>query len=156
MAITLQDLKPKQLGSVEREIDYDGLVKLTMRVGDDKAFQSAYVKIQESQGDKKVTKDKLSKASFDENELSFGESLLYLMGEYLITEWDVLLPDGEVAPINGDNFTKLVAALGDNGLGFATHIFDTFKELSQEFALQAGETKKKPLRSGSGTKKAAS
>ena len=65
---------------------------------DDKAFQSAYVKIQESQGDKKVTKDKLSKDSFDENELSFGESLLYLMGEYLITEWDVLLPDGNIAP----------------------------------------------------------
>ena len=156
MAITLQDLKPKQLGSVEREIDYDGLVKLTMRVGDDKAFQSAYVKIQESQGDKKVTKDKLSKDSFDENELSFGESLLYLMGEYLITEWDVLLPDGEVAPINGDNFTKLVAALDEDGLKFATHALNTFKELSKEFAIQKEVPKKKLLKSGVGSKKAAS
>ncbi len=148
MAIKLKDLKPKNLAAIEREIDYKGLVKLTLRVGQDKAFAAAMTKVQEQGGSKKVTKDALSKDNFDENELSTGEAMLYLVGEYLITEWDVETEDGEIAPINGDNFTALCASIGDDeeNLAFATHIFEQFQKLSKEFADQADKTKKKPLK----------
>jgi len=146
MAIKLKDLKPKTLDAIEREIDHKGLVKLTMRVGQDKAFGAAMTKVQEQGGSKKVTKDALSKDNFDENELSTGEAMLYLVGEYLITEWDVETADGEIAPINGDNFMALCASVGDDAenLAFATHIFEQFQEMSTEFADQADKTKKKP------------
>ena len=149
MAIQLKDLKPKNLAAIEREIDYKGLVKLTMRVGQDKAFAAAMGQIQESGANKKVTKDSLAKANFDADVLSTGEAMLYLVGEYLITEWDVETADGEIAPINGDNFTALCASIGDDdeNLAFATHIFEQFQEMSAEFAEQAAATKKKPLRS---------
>lgn len=158
MAITLQDLKPKQLGSVEREIDYKGLVKLKLCVGQDKAFAAAMTQVQESGGNKKVTKGSLAKANFDENELSTGEAMLYLIGEYLIIEWDVETPEGEIAAINGDNFTALCASIGDDeeNLTFATHVFEQFQDMSKEFTTKAASAKKKPSRSGSGSKKAAS
>lgn len=155
MAITLKDLKPKTLDAIERDIDYKGLVKLTMRVGQDKAFAAAMAQVQETGASKKVTKDSLSKANFDENVLSTGEAMLYLVGEYLITEWDVQAPNGDIAPINGDTFTALCASIGDDSenLEFAKHIFGQFKEMSKEFTEQAAETKKKPLKSGAGSKK---
>ena len=158
MAIQLKDLKPKNLAAVEREIDYKGLVKLTLRVGQDKAFSAAMTKVQEQGGNKKVTKDALSRDSFDENELSTGEAMLYLIGEYLIAEWDVETADGEIAPINGDNFTALCASVGDDkeNIEFATHIFEQFQEMSKEFAAQADSAKKKPSRYGTGRKRAAS
>lgn len=158
MAIQLKDLKPKNLVAVERDIDYKGLVKLTLRVGQDKAFAAAMTKVQEQGGNKKVTKDALARDSFDENELSTGEAMLYLIGEYLITEWDVETADGEIAPINGDNFTALCASVGDDkeNIEFATHIFEQFQEMSKEFAAQADSAKKKSSRSGTGRKRAAS
>ncbi|MGP5296807.1 hypothetical protein ACTXL0_07225 [Psychrobacter faecalis] len=157
MAIQLKDLKPKTLAAIEREIDYKGLVKLTLRVGQDKAFSAAMTKVHEQGGSKKVTKNALARDSFDENELSTGEAMLYLVGEYLITEWDVETPDGEIAPINGDNFTALCASVGDDkeNLDFATHVFEQFQEMSKEFAAQSDGAKKKRLPSGTGSKKAA-
>lgn len=149
MAITLKDLKPKNLAAIERKIEYKGLVSLTMRVGQDKAFGAAMGQIQEQGVSKKVTKDSLAKANYDEQELSTGEAMLYLLGEYLITEWDALGENGEVAPINGDNFMALCASIGDDSenLDFATQIFENFREMSTEFAEQAAATKKKPLKS---------
>jgi len=157
MAIQLKDLKPKTLAAIEREIDYKGLVKLTLRVGQDKAFAAAMTKVQEQGGNKKVTKNALAKDNFDENELSTGEAMLYLVGEYLITEWDAETPDGEIAPINGDNFTALCASVGDDkeNLDFATHVFEQFQEMSREFAAQSDDAKKKPSKSGTGSKKVA-
>lgn len=154
MAITLKDLKPKTLDAIERDIDYKGLVKLTMRVGQDKAFAAAMAQVQETGASKKVTKDSLSKANFDENVLSTGEAMLYLVGEYLITEWDVQAPNGDIAPINGDTFTALCASIGDDSenLEFARHVFDQFKEMSERFSAQAAATKKKLSKSGAGKK----
>lgn len=154
MAIQLKDLKPKSLAAIEREIDYKGLVKLTMRVGQDKAFAAAMGQIQETGANKKVTKDSLAKANFDADVLSTGEAMLYLVGEYLITEWDVETVDGEIAPINGDNFTALCASIGDDAenLAFASHVFEQFQEMSTEFAEQAAATKKKPLTATRGKK----
>lgn len=148
MAITLKDLKPKNLAAIEREIDYKGLVKLTMRVGQDKAFGAAMTKVHEQSANKKVTKDALAKSNFDENELSTGEAMLYLIGEYLITDWDVETAGGEIAPINGDNFTALCASIGDDqeNLDFATEIYKNFKEMSDEFIAKSADTKKKPLK----------
>lgn len=156
MAIKLKDLQPKKLNAIEREIDYKGLVKLTMRVGQDKAFGAAMTKIHEQGGNKKVTKNALAKDNFDENELSTGEAMLYLVGEYLITEWDVEKEDGEIAPINGDNFTTLCASIGDDkeNLDFANHVFEQFQEMSKEFSEQAANTKKKQSPYSTGTRKA--
>ena len=38
MAIQLKDLKQKKIGEVVRELEYKGLLTLTMRVSDDKQF----------------------------------------------------------------------------------------------------------------------
>ena len=154
MAIQLKDLKQKKIGEVVRELEYKGLLTLTMRVSDDKQFQSAMTKIQ--QPDKTLTKNALSKANNDGDGISVGEAMLYLIGEYLITEWDVEI-GGEIAPINGDNFTALCASIGDDAenLDFATHVFEQFQEMSKEFAAQSDGAKKKRLPSGTGSKKAA-
>ena len=154
MAIQLKDLKPKNLAAIERDIDYKGLVKLKMCVSQNKAFANAMSKVYAQGKDTKVTKDALAKGNFDEDELSMGEAILYLIGEYLITEWDVE-SDGEVAPINGDNFTTLCASIGDadENIDFTAHIFENYRELMDEFSAQAADTKKKPLRSTTGRKK---
>lgn len=156
MAITLKDLKPKKLGEVVRELNYKDLVSLTMRISDDKQFQSAMAKVQ--QPDKALTKNALSKANNTGDDISVGEAMLYLIGEYLITEWDVEVSDGELAPITGDNFIALCASVGDDdeNIEFVSFISDSFNEMIDEFKTLGSEMKKKPLKSSHGTKKAAS
>lgn len=156
MAITLKDLKPKKLGEVVRELEYKNLVTLTMRISDDKQFQSAMAKVQ--QPDKALTKDSLSKANNTGDDISVGEAMLYLIGEYLITEWDIEVSDGNIAPINGDNFIALCSSVGDDdeNVGFISFISDSFNEMIDEFKTLGSEMKKKPLVSGRGSKKAAS
>lgn len=155
MAIQLKDLKQKKIGEVVRELEYKGLLTLTMRVSDDKQFQSAMTKIQ--QPDKTLTKNALSKANNDGDGISVGEAMLYLIGEYLITEWDVEI-GGEIAPINGDNFIALCASIGDDdeNIDFVGFISDNFTSMINEFKELGAETKKKPSRYGSGSKKTAS
>lgn len=155
MAIQLKDLKQKKIGEVVRELEYKGLLTLTMRVSDDKQFQSAMTKIQ--QPDKTLTKNALSKANNDGDGISVGEAMLYLIGEYLITEWDVEI-GGEIAPINGDNFIALCASIGDDdeNIDFVGFISDNFTQMINEFKELGAETKKKPSRYGSGSKKTAS
>lgn len=155
MAIQLKDLKQKKIGEVVRELEYKGLLTLTMRVSDDKQFQSAMTKIQ--QPDKTLTKNALSKANNDGDGISVGEAMLYLIGEYLITEWDVEI-GGEIAPINGDNFIALCASIGDDdeNIDFVGFISDNFTQMINEFKELGAETKKKPLKSTSGSKKTAS
>lgn len=156
MAITLKDLKPKKLGEVVRELNYKDLVSFTMRISDDKDYVSAIKQIQKPE--KPLTKDSLSKANNAVETLSQGEAMMIIIGEYVITEWDVKTSDGKVAPINGDNFMALCASVGDDdeNAEFVGFISDNFHEMAKEFALQASETKKKPSASGRGTKKAAS
>lgn len=155
MAIQLKDLKQKKIGEVVRELEYKGLLTLTMRVSDDKQFQSAMTKIQ--QPDKTLTKNALSKANNDGDGISVGEAMLYLIGEYLITEWDVEI-GGEIAPINGDNFIALCASIGDDdeNIDFVGFISDNFTQMINEFKELGAETKKKRSVSGSGSKKTAS
>lgn len=155
MAIQLKDLKQKKIGEVVRELEYKGLLTLTMRVSDDKQFTSAMAKVQ--QPDKTLTKNALSKANNDGDGISVGEAMLYLIGEYLITEWDVEI-GGEVAPINGDNFIALCASIGDDdeNIDFVGFISDNFTQMINEFKELGAETKKKPSRYGSGSKKTAS
>lgn len=154
MAIQLKDLKQKKIGEVVRELNYKDLLTLTMRVSDDKQFQSAMTKIQ--QPDKTLTKNALSKANNDGDGISVGEAMIYLIGEYLITEWDVEI-GGEIAPINGDNFIALCASIGDDdeNIDFVGFISDNFTQMINEFKELGAETKKKPSKSGTGSKKAA-
>lgn len=156
MAIQLKDLKQKKIGEVVRELEYKGLLTLTMRVSDDKQFQSAITKIQ--QPDKTLTKNALSKANNDGDGISVGEAMLYLIGEYLITEWDVEIEPNKIAPINGDNFMALCASVGDDdeNAEFIGFISTNFNEMAKEFKELGAETKKKPLKSTSGSKKTAS
>ena len=156
MAIQLKDLKQKKIGEVVRELEYKDLLTLTMRVGDDKQFQSAMTKIQ--QPDKTLTKNALSKANNDGDGISVGEAMLYLIGEYLITDWDVEVKVGEIAPINGDNFIALCASIGDDddNAEFVGFISDNFTSMINEFKELGAATKKKRSLSGSGSKKAAS
>jgi hypothetical protein len=152
MAIQLKDLKQKKLGEVVRELEYKDLLKLTMRISDDKQFQSAMAQIQ--QPEKGLTKDRLSKANNSGDNISMGEAMLYLIGEYLITDWDVEVSEGKIAPINGDNFIALCASIGDDdeNIEFVGFISDNFTEMTSEFKDQGVATKKKPSRSTTGKK----
>ncbi len=156
MAITLKDLKPKKLGEVVRELNYKDLVSFTMRISDDKDYVSAIKQLQKP--DKPLTKESLSKANNAVESLSQGEAMMIIIGEYVITEWDVTTSDGKIAPINGDNFIALCASVGDDdeNAEFIGFISKNFDEMAKEFASQAAETKKKPSTSGRGTKKAVS
>lgn len=147
MAITLKDLKPKKLGEVVRELNYKDLLTLTMRISDDKDYVSALKKLQNPE--KPLTKEALSKANNAVETLSQFEGMMIVIGEYLITDWDVMTSEGKVAPINGDNFIALCSSIGDDdeNAEFIGFISDNFHEMAQEFSAQAAETKKKPLRS---------
>ena len=154
MAITLKDLKQKKLGEVVRELDYKGLLTLTLRISDDKQFQSAMAKLQKPEKD--LTKNALSKANNAGDGISVGEAMLYLVGEYLITDWDVEVSEGKKAPINGDNFIALCSSVGDDdeNIDFVSFISDNYAQMIDEFKEMGAETKKKRLPSTSGTRKA--
>ncbi len=157
MAIQLKDLKKKEIGEVVRELNFDDKVKLTMRFSNDKDFTSALSHLQEKQVNSALTKNKLSKANNAGESLTTGEAMLYLIGEYMITEWDVELSEGEIAPINGDNFTLLCSSIGDDddNVEFMQYISKNFAEMSVEFRDQKESVKKKPLKPTVGTKKQA-
>lgn len=147
MAIQLKDLKQKKLGEVVRELNYKDMVNLTMRVSDDKDYVSAIKKVQ--QPDQQLTKDSLLRANNTVESLTQGEAMMIIIGEYVITDWDVETSEGEIAPISGDNFIALCASIGDDdeNADFIGFISDNFQDMAKEFAAQAEETKKKPSKS---------
>lgn len=165
MAIQLKDLQRKKKKKLEvvRELNYHDVVKLTMRVSDDEDYVSAVRQLQRP--DEPLTKDTLLKANNAVERLTKGEAMLIIIGEYAITDWDVLAEDGETAPINGDNFMALCGSIGEpeDNVDFIKYVSDNFQAMAKEFNKLAQEaeaeaeaTKKKPLKSGAGTKKAAS
>lgn len=164
MAITLKDLKPKDLSVIEREYDYQGLVKFKLKMGGDKIFSAAMARYTEmEQEEKEARKSKtrrelLLRKNQDPEEMSAGETYLFIVGEYVLSDWDVLQEDGTKMPISGDSLTSLSSQIGtdDENIGFIKYLFEAFSELSKDFAAQKESAKKKPLRSGSGSKKTAS
>lgn len=152
MAIQLKDLKQKKLGEVVRELEYKDLLSLTMRISDDKQFASAMAQLEAPE--KGMTKDRLSKANNTGDNISIGEAILYLIGEYLVTDWDAEVAVGEIAPINGDNFIALCASIGDDdeNIEFVNFISKNFNEMTEEFRALGVATKKKPLKDLAGKK----
>lgn len=152
MAIQLKDLKQKKLGEVVRELEYKDLLSLTMRISDDKQFASAMAQLEAPE--KGMTKDRLSKANNTGDNISIGEAILYLIGEYLVTDWDAEVAVGEIAPINGDNFIALCASIGDDdeNIEFVNFISKSFNEMTEEFRALGVATKKKPLKDLAGKK----
>lgn len=158
MSIVLKEITKKKLEAVEREFDYKGLVRFTMRVDDDDSFTSALSQVhqQEQTKPKKLTKKNLSKANNTDVGISTGEAFIYLVGEYLVTDWDVTVPNGDIAPINGDSFMALCATVGKTikeQIDFVAYVSDAFAKLSAEFAAQKEVPKKKPSKRGGGKKK---
>ena len=141
MSITLQELQPKKIGEVVRDIEHKDKVNLTMQINDNKAFANALAKVQAPPDG--MTKNLLSKANNDNDNISMGEAMLYIIGEYLITAWDVLIK-GEPAKINGDNFINLCASIGtdDENIEFVNVISDNFTEITTGFKEQGAATKK--------------
>ena len=152
MAIQLKDLKQKKLGEVVRELEYKDLLSLTMRISDDKQFASAMAQLEAPE--KGMTKDRLSKANNTGDNISIGEAILYLIGEYLVTDWDAEVAVGEIAPINGDNFIALCASIGDDdeNIDFVNFISKNFNEMTEEFRALGVATKKKPSKDLAGKK----
>lgn len=160
MAFQLKDLKKKELKAVNRVLDYNEDLSLTIEMTDDKAFQNAFAQVQEQMQDKPLTRNALSRTYNNDSTISANEAVLYVIGEYLVKDWSVLLPDGKPAPINGENFVTLCASVGDTAaemVDFVTYIIRNFTELMGEFEEQgqkAEAIKKKPSKSGSGASKA--
>lgn len=159
MAITLNDLKPKSLKSATRTLEHDSGVTLTIEYDGDKGFERAFARLHEIEAEEKkedVTKA-LSKAYNSDDRLTSIERQLFVMGEFLVKDWDgVNDADGEKVEVNGANLIKLCAAISDDQeeqVAFMTKLFELIGEAIKEFGDLNSVTKKKPSKSTSTAKK---
>ena len=159
MAITLDDLKPKSLKSATRPLEHDSGVTLTIEYDGDKGFERAVARLHEIEADEKkedVTKA-LSKAYNSDDRLTSIERQLFVMGEFLVKDWDgVNDAEGEKVEVNGANLIKLCAAISedqDEQVAFMTKLFELIGEAIKEFGDLNSVTKKKPSKSTSTAKK---
>lgn len=153
MAFKLDILKKDEKFSVKRDIEFDGL-EMTLQIQSSKEFEQvaaevAYV----ANKPRKLTKDSLKRGNQDE--IGAHEAMLFVIGEYCISKWNVIVNDEPLA-INGDNFLALL----DQGFEkdklneFLTVIFNAYKELGEEFRAAKDEMVKKSLTGTSGKKSA--
>lgn len=151
MAFDLTLLKKDAKVNAKREIEFDGL-ELTLQIQASEAFKRAAAEVQKiANTPKKVTKDSLKRGNQDE--IGEYEAMLFILGEYCISQWNVTA-DGEPLAINGDNFLILLdqGFEKDKLTQFITLLFETYASLSQEFEDNKAKLVKKSMTATNGKK----
>lgn len=151
MAFDLTLLKKDAKINAKREIEFDGL-ELTLEIQASEAFKRAAAEVQKiANMPKKVTKDSLKRGNQDE--IGEYEAMLFILGEYCISQWNVTA-DGEPLAINGDNFLILLdqGFEKDKLTQFITLLFETYASLSQEFEDNKAKLVKKSTTATNGKK----
>lgn len=137
----LKKLKRDDFSSVEKEISFNGL-ELTMQFKKDVHLERAMAIIHGQ-----LAKPKLlsSDVLADRSEFDELESILFVIGEYSIKQWNVT-DDGKDLEINGKNFLMLCDNIGEvkEISEFVGIVLATFNELSEKFKQQRESIKKKP------------
>lgn len=149
MTFNLTILK-KTDDEVVRTVVHNG-IELSLVVKKDDAFTSAFAEVQSLMNAKnKVSKDSLKRAN---NGIGANEALLFVIGEYCIKSWNVVVDDVPLA-INGDNFLLVLdnAFTQDELIDFITKLLTQFGEAVAEFGQKADELKKKSSKNTAGKK----
>lgn len=149
MTFKIQDLKKPTINTeLTKTLQHEGL-ELTLCVKNDPAFQNALSRVGVAINQEKVLdKDSLKR---ENNGMQSSEALLFVIGEYAVSEWNVADNDDKPIAINGENFT-LVLENVPNLADFLVVLINEFNKLVTDFGKQMEEVKKKSTKSLSGKK----
>ena len=128
-------------------------LELTLEAKKDAAFESAFSQVSELLNQKIViTKDSLKR---DNVGIGASEALVFVIGEYCIKSWNIVVDDAPFA-VNGDNFLAVLeSAFGDTETlqAFMTEVLNAFNEVIQDYKTKTDEIKKKPSSNTTGRSK---
>lgn len=127
---------------ITREIKHDNGIELVLAIKKDDAFSAAFGEIAPYlNSEKALTKERLKKGN---QGINANEAVLFLIGEYCIKSWNVVVDD-KPYPIDGENFlTVLENAFDKDGLPeFITALIDNFNSAFTEFGEKVAQIQKK-------------
>lgn len=138
----LDIVKRKNDISAIRTIKQDG-IEMTLEIKKDAEFETAVGNMGQFIEDKpKLTREVLKRG---QDSINVNEAMIYIIGEYLITDWNIEV-EGNKLDINGDNlFLVLENAFDDKPHNFIKLLLDTFSELTKEYNDKLLAVKKKLL-----------
>ena len=144
MAFDLKLLKKDaETISATKDIVFNSL-ELTLEAKKDAKFESAFSQVSELLNQKIViTKDSLKR---DNVGIGAFEALFFVIGEYCIKAWNIVVDDAPFA-VNGDNFLAVLEnAFSDTETlqAFMTEVLNGFNEVIQDYKTKTDEIKKKP------------
>ena len=141
-----------------KEFTHTNGLNVTFKSVANPAFQKAYALISASNRKDETTEltlNAISKDAISDDVLTADEAFGYAIGEHLIAEWDLTQEreDGSVEALepNGANFAALIGAI-DEPMAFVMWCMDCAKQVAEDVAQVKADTKKKPLKDGSGKK----
>ena len=138
--------------SATKDIEFNGL-ELTLEAKKDAKFESAFSHVSERLNQKIViTKDSLKR---DNVGIGASEALFFVIGEYCIKSWNIVVGDAPFA-VNGDNFLAVLEnAFSDTETlqAFMTEVLNGFNEVIQDYKTKTDEIKKKPSSNTTGRSK---
>lgn len=152
MTFKIADLKKPTINTeLKKTLSHEGL-ELTLCVKNDPAFMNALSRVGVAINQEKVLdKDSLKR---ENNGMQSSEALLFVIGEYAISDWNVEVGDDDNAqtlPINGENFNLVLENL-PNLADFLVTLINEFNKLVTEFGEQVADIKKKPVKPLNGKK----
>lgn len=143
----ITDLKKPNFDSeIKKQISFEGL-ELTLRVRHDNDFLTAIGRVY-SQMDKEKT---LNKDSLKRGQMASSEALFFVIGEYVVSDWNVVDDNNTPVPINGDNFLAVLEDV-ENLTDFLVLLMAEFNKAMSEFGQAVENLKKKSLKPMSGKK----
>lgn len=159
MAFTIKksDISNKHK-TATKEFTHENGLKVTFKSVDNPAFQKACALISAANRKDETTEltlNAISKDAISDDVLTADEAFGYAIGEHLIAEWDLTQEndDGSVETLEptGANFAALIGAL-DEPVTFVMWCMDCAKQVADDVGQAQTDTKKKPLKDGSGKK----
>lgn len=158
MAFVVRKLDAKTVETVE-SFHYAPLdVNISLKSFEDELFQRAYNLIGdrtriELEHLKNQPKDLTFFNGIESNKGSTGELVILAVGEYLITDWDIVDEDGKKLEVSGENFKLLMANVDKiDQIPFLQWCLDRAGDIAISDAELLNDTKKKPLSASSGKK----
>lgn len=152
MAFKIQELKKPIINTeLTKTLQHEGL-ELTLCVKNDHAFMNALSRVGGAMNAEKVLdKNSLKR---ENNGMQASEALLFVIGEYAVSDWNVEVGDDDNAqtlPINGENFNLVLENL-PNLADFLVTLINEFNKLVTDFGEQVADIKKKPVKPLNGKK----
>lgn len=136
-------LKKDDFSSVSKEITFNGVSLMLEYKKNPYAERALSVINRELSSTKLLTREELTKRS----EMTEQEGILFVVGEYVISKWNITDDKGNALEINGEHFLQLCEQISEDmseKVAFVSLVLSTFNDLSREYYQKREEVKKKP------------